>query len=862
MKFEELKRQLPGKQRSIADLARYVQTRTDDNSNYNLLLGAGCSINSGIRSAAELVKLWRTEIISGLPGSSVVLASSVEDQKEFLKQHYSDWYEPNREYSALFERRYDLQRQRRMFVESEVAKAFPSIGYAYLTSLVGRGFFRTLFTTNFDDLLNEAFYSFSSERPIVCAHDSSIGSITVTSKRPKIIKIHGDYLFDDLKATVRETESLETNMKAKFAEFAKEAGFIVVGYSGADRSVMDIFGALLKNDDFLKGGVYWCLRSDSEVPEELRRIFWRDRAYFVEIDGFDELFAELFNTFNPEEVLPSSLTATSRPSGVTERLLSQASAFPETSDVLKRARLKLSSLTKRSAIAGLIVQSNDEERPAIRGQKNDLTDDELLVLTEASNLISDGRYQASLDKLNEALHGDCRPMYKRRLLKEQIQAFRMKGNDIAALAVVDQLVAMNPAMGSNYLLKARIESNESKRLAAIESAVDAEPYMSLAVLEKAKWHDRASTELIGEARATGLQLVHDLLNNCLQLNPSISNPAWSILFDVIGRMDRFNKVRKQARQKDLLDQMAKQNPESFAVLSKRLALAEDSKDSASISSVLECLAMVERRFGLESVPWVAGLQLDAYVHLRDVNAIEKAIQRFLTVELLHRETDLAFKAACAIRKIVGDESRSEKILLEGLRRWDFDFDVFEELFQQYLDLRRIVDAEKLLADWGHQIVEGVRLRLLTELYEAKGDYAKACSTVRERSEKSGLSLDFDEVFLQLCAGNSHVAEGIARARLARFNFSPEAAADIVNYELARKMQGKKPDATRLEAVLKFSDNDETSAAIYCLLGKKMEMVKAIKESFERDRRFKYTFMRWPVFAEARKEADIAAIFCI
>jgi hypothetical protein len=57
------------------------------------------------------------------------------------------------------------------------------------------------------------FHQFSDLRPIVCAHDSAISSITITSKRPKIIKLHGDYLFDDIKSTVRETESLEENNK-------------------------------------------------------------------------------------------------------------------------------------------------------------------------------------------------------------------------------------------------------------------------------------------------------------------------------------------------------------------------------------------------------------------------------------------------------------------------------------------------------------------------------------------------------------------------------------------------------------------------------------------------------------------------
>lgn len=857
MNFEELKRQLPSKQRTVADLARYITTRTDDNSNYNLLLGAGCSINSGVRSANELIQLWRTEILGALTGGKEALDKSIDSQKEFLKNQCSEWYDPSREYSSLFERRYDLQRQRRMFVEKEVSGAFPSIGYAYLTSLVSKGYFRTLFTTNFDDLLNEAFYTFSTERPIVCAHDSSIVSVTVTSKRPKVIKLHGDYLFDDLKATTRETESLESNMKAKFFEFSKEAGFIVIGYSGADRSIMDIFSTLLKNDDYLKGGVYWCLRSDSEVPEELRRVFWRDRAYYVQIDGFDEFFAELFNRSHPDDYLPSSLTATTRPSGVTERLLASPRAIPDTTDILRKAKSKLNSLTKRSAIAGLIVQSNNEERPAIRGQRDDLTDDELLVLTEATNLITDGRYQTAIDKLGAALGNDCRPLYKRRLLTEQIQAFRLKGDDVAALTVLEKLIAMNPGMGSNYLLQASIESNEKKKLVAIEKGIEAEPYLAGATREKANWCLRAARNCVGEERKKLLESACELLERCLELSPTLANPGWSGLFSALAELHRFDKSIRTTKQKNLLDRMSKQNPESYWVLSKRIEFAASSGENSDINSALLSLDLVEKRYGLESVPWVAGLQLDAYGELFDSESIERIIQKCEKEDLLYQDGDLAYKAAVAIRKTFGDEPRAERILLGALKQWDFEPDVFDALFDMYIDLERVDDAGRLFKDWSHHLVERERLRLLTNLFEAQGDYTKSLSLVMEREAKSGVPIKHEAIYLNLCAGNFSVAERLARETLTRYNFSPEADVETVNYELARKAQSKKPDATRLEAVLKINSAPTTQAAIYHILGRKPETLKALKEEYSRDRRVKYLFKRWPVFTDVQKDVEFA-----
>ena len=46
------------KRRTIDDLIRYIRTCTEGNPNYLLLLGAGCSITSGIRGAMELIGAW------------------------------------------------------------------------------------------------------------------------------------------------------------------------------------------------------------------------------------------------------------------------------------------------------------------------------------------------------------------------------------------------------------------------------------------------------------------------------------------------------------------------------------------------------------------------------------------------------------------------------------------------------------------------------------------------------------------------------------------------------------------------------------------------------------------------------------
>lgn len=56
MKYDDLKKELSHKERSIDDLVSYLKTRTSvSNPNYSLLLGSGASVTSGIRSGGVVV---------------------------------------------------------------------------------------------------------------------------------------------------------------------------------------------------------------------------------------------------------------------------------------------------------------------------------------------------------------------------------------------------------------------------------------------------------------------------------------------------------------------------------------------------------------------------------------------------------------------------------------------------------------------------------------------------------------------------------------------------------------------------------------------------------------------------------------
>lgn len=267
-------------------LFNLIKRRSGDTPNFALLIGAGASISSKVKPTSEMMNEWASQLY--------LQTKSPEPFDAW--QSKQEWYNSDEKYSILFERVYDQPAQRRNYIEECVKDAKPSWGYIYLANIIANNYFNVIFTPNFDDLLNEACFTYACCKPIVCAHDSTVTSIRVTSDRPKIIKLHGDFLYDNIKNTVRETENLEKNMRDKLGQFAKEYGLIVVGYGGNDRSIMDILTLLVRSEGNFPHGIYWCIRKGSKPGRKLELFLRRENVYFVEIEGFDEFYAEMHHS--------------------------------------------------------------------------------------------------------------------------------------------------------------------------------------------------------------------------------------------------------------------------------------------------------------------------------------------------------------------------------------------------------------------------------------------------------------------------------------------------------------------------------------------------------------------------------------
>lgn len=332
---------------SDKQLATIVKNTQGIGTGFAMLLGAGASVSSGVPSAGTLIDRWHEEYhaIKCADGSTI---------NDFISKQR--WHKDTSEYSVLFESLYPTASLRRDYIESIVRSATPSWGYANLVGMLESGLIDTIFTTNFDDLIVEACYRFSQQvRPIVSHHDSSAKYIRIRSSRPKIIKLHGDFLFDNIKNTVRELESLEQNTREKLKQIALEYGLIVIGYNGNDRSIMEPLEQMLRQEEYFRNGVYWCTTNPDDISEHVQALgAISTRFRIVKINSFDDFIS--FLRQKCECKLPSDILD---PLGATRRRLE--SLLRQDQILADSEVIRLDQETLSSQLESMLRQSPDDQ---------------------------------------------------------------------------------------------------------------------------------------------------------------------------------------------------------------------------------------------------------------------------------------------------------------------------------------------------------------------------------------------------------------------------------------------------------------------------------------------------------------------
>lgn len=243
-------------------------------------LGAGCSRSSGIPTARELVnQRWMPRLRQ-------------QFERVWLDEKFPNYDEQYAAqfYGTVFGTLFPKPEMRQWEIERIIEGRYPSVGYVVLAMLMSdpryQPQFHTIFTTNFDDLIQDALFLYASRKPLVVTHESLISYVNARSKRPTIIKLHGDARIAP-KNTDVETASLVREVEIKVTEILEGCALIFVGYGGGDRSISRIITGLPPST--IQGGIYWVNSSLPYDPDLFAHLASRDDAYWVRHRDFDDL---------------------------------------------------------------------------------------------------------------------------------------------------------------------------------------------------------------------------------------------------------------------------------------------------------------------------------------------------------------------------------------------------------------------------------------------------------------------------------------------------------------------------------------------------------------------------------------------
>lgn len=847
MKLDDIKVHLKIKQKTEKDLFRFIKNRTDENPNYTLLLGAGCSISSGVRSGAQLCKEWREEILMDLAPNETINLND-QEKKEYLKNNLSEWYDPQAEYSSLFEKKYDLQRQRRMFVETEIKNSSPSIGYSFLTNLVDQSFFNTIFTTNFDDLINEAFFSFANHRPIVCAHDSSINSITVTSKRPKIIKLHGDYLFDDIKATNRETESLDKNMKEKFIEFAKDYGLIVVGYAGYDRSIMETISSLLKNENYFRNGIYWCIRSDSEIPEELKRLLWNDRVFFVEIDGFDEFFANLFNFLNPDKYIPSSLENNNigSNSSLASSLIKSIDKINTNNEILIKSKEELTKLTKKRELANLFINSDSEK---IQKSQRRFDDDEVILLTKLRNLLSDKNHIEFCKSAEKEFKTNKNDNIKSALAEMLFDCYTETNESIKSKTILDEMHKDEP-WNPHWLLKlADIEDDKNKKLSIIDQAIKINPYYSYSFSKKADLLQNIFFSQTPQERSSTFKEICDLYETSIVIEPNRNNPAWGALHTFILNECSDTEI-KESLLNDLELKLEKQG-KYWKYFSLKTNRVNNSTSSKEIDELKKYLEEAKNRTRPDASIHYDSLYLKALTKTNNKEESKNIYHNIFKNGKYIEDRDVCLILSKYLKKIEGNFSMAAHVLEQHLDSEEYDYACFESLLEIYSKLK--------LPEFIIPLIEKYKIEFNTEqkinsdilLHIANSDYHNAIMACKELINYQGHQNGTNYGYLLLKNNSYDEAKKFFKEHLEKWNYAPDQYTEVINYEFSKNKLGEPINEKRVLKSLEYTKDINFVLAKNALIENFSEIESNMKQMLDTDKSTVFDLLDWPILEKIR-----------
>lgn len=272
-------------------------------------LGAGSSRSSGLPAAEDLIWDLKRRYYCAKENQDVQ-AHSVNNHAIKAKiQSYFDglgcpkaW--SNQEYSYYFELMFgDDYAAQQSYIQDQMSpdKVTLTIGPRALASLLQMGRSRLVFTTNFDDILEDAYAAVAGKNLTPFHLEGSYAALEALNaeRSPLYAKIHGDFRYQSIKNLSDDLLSNDEKIQECFVAAAGRYGLIVAGYSGRDSNVMAMLQQALAQPNPFPRGIWWTIPRASSVAPPVTAFIESARergvaAHIVETGTFDLMLYKIW----------------------------------------------------------------------------------------------------------------------------------------------------------------------------------------------------------------------------------------------------------------------------------------------------------------------------------------------------------------------------------------------------------------------------------------------------------------------------------------------------------------------------------------------------------------------------------------
>jgi hypothetical protein len=256
----------------IEDLALRVREAPEQ---HVFFLGAGVSVTAGIPSANGMIRQLKEKIYrerNSLASNTLVREDQIDQW--IARERLLD---PQKSiYSQILAVAYPSAFERRRYIESLVDGRLPTSAHRLLAKLVleslrVRRCVPIILTTNFDRLMEQALIQESGDFPYVAFHEQDVTGFPLDGNHPTVLKLHGDYLFEDIANLDNELAArYRGNMAKKLSRCLINHALIVIGYSGNDDTIMKQLEDLSTKEKM--GRIYWLLRDVDKLNDRVSKL--------------------------------------------------------------------------------------------------------------------------------------------------------------------------------------------------------------------------------------------------------------------------------------------------------------------------------------------------------------------------------------------------------------------------------------------------------------------------------------------------------------------------------------------------------------------------------------------------------------